>query len=58
MQSIITIKNDVIPPIKHITAVEIKERQDKRLCYYCKEKYVVSHKCKKKQIHLLKVEEL
>ena len=32
-------------------------RHEKKLCYYCDEKYKVGHKCKHKQIFLLEGEE-
>ena len=31
--------------------------RDKKLCYYCDEKYELRHKCKKRRIYLLKGEE-
>lgn len=49
--------NNQLPPIKRISAAEMQERRDKKLCYYCDEKYEPGHKCKKRQIFLLEGEE-
>lgn len=36
----------------------MQERRDKKLCYYCNEKYEPGHKCTKRQIYLQEGEEL
>ena len=46
-----------IPSIKKISQVELQARREKKLCYYCDEKYELGHKCKRRQIYLLEGEE-
>lgn len=33
-------------PYKKFTAVELRARREKGLCYYCDDKYIPNHKCK------------
>ncbi|KAK0572834.1 hypothetical protein LWI29_037947 [Acer saccharum] len=40
-------------PIKRLSLAEMRERQEKGLCYNCDEKYSPSHKCKMQKIFLL-----
>lgn len=42
---------------KNITPAEIQPRREKGLCYYCDEKFSMSHKCPNKHIYLLQVNE-
>ena len=35
----------------------MQARREKKLCYYCDEKYEPGHKCKRRQIYLLEGEE-
>ena len=46
-----------IPPIKKISQAEMLVRREKKLSYYCDEKYEPRHKCKRRQIYLLEGEE-
>lgn len=51
------ISNEQLLPIKRISQAEMRERQEKKLCYYCDEKYEPGRKCKKRQIFLLEGDE-
>ena len=35
----------------------MRARREKKLCYYCDEKYELGHKCKRRQIYFLKGED-
>ncbi|KAK9225706.1 hypothetical protein WN943_010750 [Citrus x changshan-huyou] len=51
------ISNEQLLPIKRSSQAEMQERQEKKLCYYCDEKYEPGCKCKKRQIFLLEGDE-
>ncbi|KAF5475861.1 hypothetical protein F2P56_007623 [Juglans regia] len=40
-------------PIKRITPAQMQERKEKRLCYYCDEKFHLGHKCSRLKLFLL-----
>lgn len=39
--------------IQNVSATEIKERRDKRLCYYCNKKWNPTHKCRKAKLFIM-----
>ncbi|KAL5763876.1 hypothetical protein ACOSQ2_016470 [Xanthoceras sorbifolium] len=41
------------PSVRRITSQEAKERRDKRLCFYCDEKYVLGHRCQRPQLFMI-----
>ena len=45
-----------LPPIKRISQAEMNDRSAKGLCYYCDEKYVSGHQCKRHRIYWLERE--
>ncbi|KAF5463169.1 hypothetical protein F2P56_019105 [Juglans regia] len=45
-------------PIKRITPIQMQERREKGLCYYCDEKFHIGHKCNKPKLFLLEGIEL
>ncbi|KAF8405168.1 hypothetical protein HHK36_010067 [Tetracentron sinense] len=45
-------------PIKRVSPLEMKERREKGLCYFCDEKWNPSHHCKKAKIYLMEGMEL
>lgn len=47
-----TNKNPAIP-IRRISSTQIQERREKGLCYYCDEKFQLSHRCNKPRLFLL-----
>ncbi|OIW20258.1 hypothetical protein TanjilG_07417 [Lupinus angustifolius] len=42
---------------KHLTAVEMKEKREKGLCFRCDEPFNRDHRCKNKQLRMLLMEE-
>ena len=46
-----------IPQIKKISQAEMQDKKEKKLCYYCDEKYEPRHKCEMRQIYLLEGKE-
>ena len=44
---------DKFPKSKKISQVEMQDRKEKKVCYYCDEKYEPRHKCERRQIYLL-----
>ncbi|KAH9735939.1 hypothetical protein KPL71_017914 [Citrus sinensis] len=49
--------NNRLPPVKRISTAEMQVRREKKLCYYCDEKYEPGHVCKQKHIYLLQGED-
>lgn len=47
-----------VPAFKHFSAAELRAKREKRLCYYCDEKYSPNRKCKPSYCLLLGSEEL
>lgn len=43
----------VLPPIKRLTPLEIKEKRDKGLCYNCDKKFAPGRQCKTKKLFLV-----
>lgn len=44
--SVVSSSSTASSNIKRLSAVELRARREKRLCYYCDEKYQSNHKCK------------
>lgn len=49
-----TISNEALSLVKHLAPIEAKERRDKDLCYNYDEKFNHGHRCKSKQLFLIK----
>lgn len=44
-------------PVKNITRAEMQLRREKGLCYYCDEKFSITHKCPNRHYYLLQMED-
>ena len=45
----------ITTPIKHLSEAEMREHQEKRICYNCDEKFTHEHQCLDKKHYLLDV---
>lgn len=41
--------------VKKLTPQEMRERREKRLCFYCNEKYTSRHRCKEQKIFNIEI---
>lgn len=41
------------PQFRRLTPAEAQSRREKGMCFCCDEKWLVSHQCKKKELHVL-----
>ncbi|XP_026428893.1 uncharacterized protein LOC113324818 [Papaver somniferum] len=52
-----TSPDKAVPPIRHLTYVQMQQRKYKGLCYNCDEFYRQGHKCKTQQLFMLITDE-
>ena len=49
--------NNHNPRMRRLTPAEEQKRREQGLCYRCDEKWHVGHRCKQKELHVLRVSE-